>query len=89
MREVTYAGSQWEIIYEGERVLHLRSLRDRTLVIHCSTNSEYLSECREETKHTDSGSFRDRKVDKPEKSGSVDNNNPEHRTETVAIQSSQ
>lgn len=89
MREVTYAGSQWEIIYEDERVLHLRSLKDRTLVIHCSTNSEYLSECREETKHTDSGSFRDRKVDKPEKSGSVDNNNPEHRTETVAIQSSQ
>lgn len=89
MREVTYAGSQWEIIYEGERVLHLRSLKDRTLVIHCSTNSEYLSECREETKHTDSGSFRNRKVDKPEKSGSVDNNNPEHRTETVAIQSSQ
>lgn len=89
MREVTYAGSQWEIIYEGERVLHLRSLRDRTLVIHCSTNSEYLSEYREETEHIDSGSFRDRKVDKPEKSGSVDNNNPEHGTETTPIQSSQ
>ena len=52
MREVTYAGTQWEVIYEGEKVLHLRSLRDRKLIIHCSTKSEYLSE---ETKHNSSG----------------------------------
>ena len=89
MREVTYAGNQWEVIYEGERVLHLRSLRDKQLIIHCSINSEFLSnEYREETEHSDSGSFGNRKVDKSEESGPSNDNNPEHRTETTSVQSS-
>ena len=88
MRSVTYAGSDWEVIYEGERVLHLRSLRDRMLVIHCSTNSEYLSEYREKTKYTGSRSFRDREVNKSQELGSSNNNHPEHRAETTPIQDS-
>jgi len=67
-------------------MLHLRSLKDKTLVIHCSTKSEFLSEYREETKHTDSGSIGNRKINKSQELGSSDNNYPEHRTETTPIQ---
>ena len=89
MREVTYAGSDWEVIYEGERILHLRSLRDRTLVIHCSTNSEYLSEYREKAIYIDSRSCRDREVNNSQELGASNNNNPEYRTEKATIQDSQ
>jgi len=88
MRNVTYAGSDWEVIYEGERILHLRSLRDKTLVIYCSTNSEFLSEYREKTKYTGSRSFRDREVNKSQELGPSNNNHPEHRTEATSIQDS-
>jgi hypothetical protein len=40
--KVIYAGAVYEVIYRGERVLHLRSLRARSLVIHVSINSEFL-----------------------------------------------
>ena len=89
MRNVTYAGSDWEVIYEGELILHLRSLRDRTLVIHCSTNSEFLSEYREKTKYTGSRTFRNGKVDRSQELGSSNNNHPEYRTEATPVQDSQ
>ena len=84
MRNVIYAGTEWEVIYEGELILHLRSLKDRELIIHCSSKSEFLRNV-EETKYIDSGSFGDREVNKPEKSGSIDHNNPEYRTETTSV----
>jgi len=59
MRNVIYAGSSYEVIYEGEVVLHLRSLRDPKLIIHCLRRSEFL---REETEHICSGDVRDGEV---------------------------
>jgi len=44
VRNVIYAGTEWEVIYEGELILHLRSLKDRKLIIHCSSKSEFLRE---------------------------------------------
>jgi hypothetical protein len=42
-RKVNYAGQPYEVIYEGERVLHLKSVRDPKLKIHCSSNSPFLT----------------------------------------------
>ena len=39
---VIYAHSVYEVIYRGDRVLHLRSIRDRNLSIHVKSNSLLL-----------------------------------------------
>ena len=47
MRRVIYAGAEYEVIYEGEIVLHLRSIRDPKLVIHCLRSSKFLRDINE------------------------------------------
>ena len=42
--KIKYAGSVYEIIFKGERILHLRSTRDRHLVLHCPVGSSLLTE---------------------------------------------
>ena len=39
---VIYAHSVYEVLFRGERILHLKSLRDRNLVIHVKANSVLL-----------------------------------------------
>ena len=39
---ILYAGLAYEVKYKGEKVLHLKSLQDRNLVIHCPVSSTYL-----------------------------------------------
>jgi hypothetical protein len=46
-KRVIYANSIYEVIYEGERIMHLRSERDSSLVIKCETTSEFLKEIEE------------------------------------------
>lgn len=53
-KRVIYAGSIYEVIYGGDRVLHLRSEKDRDLVVKCSINSEFLKEI-EEIPNEDTG----------------------------------
>ena len=45
---VIYAHSVYEVVFRGERVLHLRSLRDRNLIIHVKTNSLLLQKYQED-----------------------------------------
>jgi hypothetical protein len=47
-KKIEYAGNVYEIIFEGERILHLRSLRDRNLVVHAPVNSSLLKELNSE-----------------------------------------
>jgi hypothetical protein len=42
--KIIYAGTIYEIKFKGERVLHLRSLRDRNLIVHVPVNSTLLQE---------------------------------------------
>lgn len=52
-KKIIYAGSVYYIIYEGEKVLHLRSIDDRSLVIHCPTKSKFLREYNDESDRKD------------------------------------
>lgn len=45
--KVIYAGDKYEVIYKGDRVFHLRSIRDPKLIIHCSIKSEFLKDIKE------------------------------------------
>lgn len=45
---VIYAHSVYEVVRRGERVLHLRSIRDRNLVIHVKANSVLLEKYQDE-----------------------------------------
>jgi len=45
---IIYAGTVYEIKFRGDRVLHLRSLKDRNLIIHVSANSSLLQEYKSE-----------------------------------------
>jgi len=42
--KIIYAGTIYEIKFKGERVLHLRSLKDRNLIVHVPANSTLLQE---------------------------------------------
>ncbi len=42
-QQVNYAGESYKVIQPGEKVLHLQSLRDKNLIIHCSVTSTYLN----------------------------------------------
>jgi len=47
--KVIYAHSVYEVVFRGERLLHLRSLRDRNLIIHVKANSALLKKCQPES----------------------------------------
>ncbi|MDR3667399.1 MAG: hypothetical protein P4L35_11200 [Ignavibacteriaceae bacterium] len=42
--KIIYAGTIYEIKFKGERVLHLRSLRDRNFIVHVPVHSSLLEE---------------------------------------------
>jgi hypothetical protein len=42
--KIIYAGTIYEIKFNGERVLHLRSLKDRNLIVHVPVHSSLLEE---------------------------------------------
>lgn len=40
--KIIYAGTVYEIKFKGERVLHLRSLKNKNLIVHVPANSSLL-----------------------------------------------
>lgn len=46
-KRVIYANSIYEVIYDGDRVMHLQSERDSSLIIKCETTSAFLKEIEE------------------------------------------
>jgi len=46
-KKVIYAGSIYEVIYDGDRIMHLKSVRDESLIVKCEVTSEFLKEIEE------------------------------------------
>jgi hypothetical protein len=56
-KTVKYAGVDYHVIFEGERILHLRSTANRDLVIHCPVDSAMLQEYKQKEIINESQSY--------------------------------
>jgi hypothetical protein len=44
LNKIIYAGTIYEIKFKGERVLHLRSLKNKKLIVHVPVHSSLLED---------------------------------------------